>query len=186
MTAQQTIINIHGRRGGRGLRPWMLIPKVVAFSVYIGGLTTVLGLWIASDFTSLGLDDPRRALVLRLVGRLMVYVVVPALLVTIGLGIALLMQFPAVMLRMRWMQLKLASLMLLVPASHFFCETRFVILRQATEKALSDSAARQFTLGIACALIGSIWIVALGRLKPRFGQSPAGRAALPRLPPGEG
>src|SRR5580765_4569297 len=81
-----SIENRYGRKGGRGIRPWLLIPKIIAVIVYVGGL--------ASDFTSLDLADPRRQLVLHQVSRLMVFLVVPALLLALVMGFALLMQFP--------------------------------------------------------------------------------------------
>jgi len=160
--------NQFGRIGGRGLRPWLLLPKVIAFSIYIGGLATVLGILIVSRFTLLDIGDPHRTLVLDQVGRLMVFLVVPALLLAILFGVALLLQHPKVFLRMRWMQVKLVSLLILIPSSHFFCETRFMRLRAATDHATSDPASRQLAFGLLIALAGSIWIVILGRLKPRL------------------
>ncbi|HEY7087424.1 MAG TPA: hypothetical protein VH518_04995 [Tepidisphaeraceae bacterium] len=181
---QPEIVNIYGRKGGRGIRPWLLLPKVIAVAIYVGGLTGVLGLWLASDFTSLELNDPRRALVLDQVSRLMVFLVVPALLVAIIFGIALLLQHPKQLLRMRWLQVKLIGLAILIPSSHFYCRARFTLLRQATDHTQSDEWARQLTLGLLVALLGSICVVILGRLKPRLGQNPA-RAGSP-LPPREG
>lgn len=163
------------------MRPWLLIPKVIAFTLYVGGLAAVLGLWLASDFASLDLHDPRRQFVLAQVRSLMIFLVVPALLLAIALGIGLLMQFPRQLLRMRWMQVKLVSLFILVPLAHLYCESRFVALRRVTEQAASDQYAAQFTVGLLAVLVGSIWIVVLGRLKPRFGQNIA-KAHLPDQP----
>jgi uncharacterized membrane protein len=168
----QTIVNKFGRKGGRGIRPWLLLPKVIAFCVYLGGLTTVLVLWVASDFQSLDLGDPRRKMVLDQVSRLMVFLVVPALLVTIVLGVSLLMQYPRHFLRTRWLRVKLLSLVIVIPASHFYCETRFVQLRVVSDQQRSNVLARQLTMGLGGALIGSAWIVVMGRLKPRLGKSP--------------
>jgi hypothetical protein len=165
--------NRFGRKGGRGVRPWLLVPKVIAIALYLGGLAAVLGFWIASDFKSLDLSDARRALVLRLVSRVMICLVVPALLVAMVLGVALLLQFPRHFLRLRWIRVKLTWLAVLVPASHFYCRSRFAILQTATDQATSDAAASQLTWGIALALAGSIVVVVIGRLKPRFGQNPA-------------
>jgi uncharacterized membrane protein len=171
-TQPQPIVNKHGRKGGRGIRPWLLLPKVIAFCIYLGGLTTVLVLWVASDFKSLDLGDPRRKLILDQVSRLMVFLVVPALLVTIILGVSLMMQYPKQFLRTRWLRVKLISLAVLIPASHFYCETRFVRLRVAPDELTSDRLATQLTIGFVIALIGSAWVVMLGRLKPRLGKSP--------------
>jgi uncharacterized membrane protein len=171
-TQTQPVVNKFGRKGGRGIRPWLLLPKVIAFCVYLGGLTTVLVLWVASDFKSLDLGDPRRKLILDQVSRLMVFLVVPALLVTIILGVSLMMQYPKQFLRTRWLRVKLISLAIIVPASHFYCETRFVRLRTVADDATSDGLATQLTIGFVAALIGSAWVVILGRLKPRLGKSP--------------
>ena len=163
--------NRFGRRGGRGIRPWLLLPKVIAVAIYIGGLAAVLGLWLSSGFTSLDLSDPRRALILDQVGRLMVFLVVPALLAAMVLGVALLLQHPRVFLRTRWLQVKLITLAILIPSGHFYCRSRVILLRQATDQASSDSTVRQLTLALAAVLAASIGVVVVGRLKPRFGQS---------------
>jgi hypothetical protein len=169
MTEPATIVNRFGRNGGRGVRPWLLIPKIIGVAIYVGGLATVLGLWILSDFRSLELLDPRRRLVIDLVSRLMIFVVVPGLLVALIFGIALLLQLPRQFLRMRWLQVKLISLAVLIPAGHLFCSSRLAMLRDATDRTMSESLARQFTLGLALSLAGSIWVMILGRLKPRLG-----------------
>jgi hypothetical protein len=111
-------------------------------------------------------------MVLDQVSRLMVFLVVPALLVTIVLGVTLLMQYPKQFLRTRWLRVKLISLVIVIPLSHFYCETRFVQLRTALDDHSSDVLATQLTMGLSGALIGSAWILILGRLKPRFGKSP--------------
>src|SRR4051794_27195763 len=116
----ETYTNHSARQSRPGARPWLLISKVIAFSIYIGGLATVLALWIASGFTSFDLTDPRRTLVLDQVGTLMVFLVVPALLLAIFLGVGLLLQHPKQFIRMRWMQVKLLSLTILIPFSHLF------------------------------------------------------------------
>ncbi len=169
----QTYINRFGRKPGRGIRPWLLIPKVIAVAVYVGGLAAVLGLWIASDFTSLELTDPRRALIIHQVSRLMVFLVVPALLLAILFGVALLLQHPRPFLRMRWLQVKLISLLILIPSSHFYCRTQFTALKRTTDKIVSNEAAGKFTGGVLAALSGSLWVAVIGRLKPRLGQNPS-------------
>jgi uncharacterized membrane protein len=166
-------INRYGRKAGRGIRPWLLLPKVVAVAIYLGGLAAVLGIWLISDFTSLDLADPRRAMALRLTSRLIIFIVVPALLLAMVLGVGLLLQFPRLMLRMRWLQVKLISLAILIPSTHLVCSSRLHLIRQATDQATSDHLARQFAWGMCLALAGSLWVVVLARLKPQLGQNPA-------------
>ncbi|HVT90832.1 MAG TPA: hypothetical protein VHD56_18405 [Tepidisphaeraceae bacterium] len=165
----EPIVNRHGRVGGRGIRPWLLAPKIVAVIIYVGGLATVLGLWNASDFKSLSLTDPRRTLVLDQVSRLMVFLVVPALLVALISGLALLMQHPRVFLKTPWIRVKIIALLILIPASHFYCRSCFIALRNATNQSASDSVANQLNIGFILAFAGSVCIVLIGRFKPRFG-----------------
>ena len=43
------------------------------------------------------------------------------------------------------------------------------MLRHTTDPSINTSLAHQFTFGMALSLAGSIWILVLGRLKPRLG-----------------
>jgi hypothetical protein len=169
----QPILTLPSRRAGRGVRAWLLIPKVIAVAIYVGGLAAVLGVWIFSDFASIPLDDPRHELVLRIVSRLMVFVVVAALLLAIALGAALFLQHPRLFLRARWFQVKAGLIAIVVPVSHFYCRWCFTQLAHVTDAAANAALARQLTAGLTFALLGSILIVIIGRLKPRFGQNPA-------------
>lgn len=174
MNRQREYINIYGRRGGRGIRPWLIIPKIIFIAMYLGGLAAVTFIWITSDFNSLAPDDPRRAWVLHLVGLLMVRFVVPCLVVVLILGIVLLAQMPRVFLRMRWLQVKLIALVILIPTGHFWCRARVNVLRNPhAPPGVHQIAARELSQGLVGTLLGSIAIVAIGRLKPRFGQNPA-------------
>lgn len=171
-----TIVNKYGRNGGRGIRPWLLIPKIIGVMVYVGGLATVLGLWVASDFKSLDLHDPRRQLVLDQVSRLMVFLVVPALILALLMGFALLMQFPKMFIRTRWWQVKFLALAIVIPSAHFYCRAKFTGMKGAIDKTTSDVLAGEFTIGMSAALAGSIGVVILSRLKPRLGQNPVDTA----------
>jgi len=164
--------NIHARRGGRGVRPWLLVPKVVAIALYLGGLAAVTFIWVGSNYNAMPVDDPRRAWVLNLVGRLMVFFVVPALLVVMLLGVLLLLQHPGIYLRMRWLQAKLLVLVLVIPFGHFWCRTQTLTLRDpAAPLEAQRIAARRLSYGLAGTLIGSIGVVVIGRSRPRLGQN---------------
>jgi uncharacterized membrane protein len=164
--------NVHARRGGRGVRPWLLVPKVVAVALYVGGLAAVTFIWAGSGYNSMPLDDPRRQWVLNLVGRMMVFFVVPALLVAMLLGVFLLLQHPAVFLRMRWLRVKLLLLLLVIPFGHFWCRAQTLTLRDPTASLEAHAAAaRRLTFGLVGTLIGSIGIVVIGRLRPKLGQN---------------
>ena len=165
-------VNVYGRRGGRGVRPWLLVPKVVAIALYVGGLAAVTFIWVGSDYNAIPPDDPRRQWVLNLVGRLMVFFVVPALLVAIVLGVLLLLQHPGVYLRMRWLRVKLLILLLVIPAGHFWCRAQTLALRNPiTSVEAHATAARRLSVGLVGTLIGSIAAVVVGRARPRFGQN---------------
>jgi uncharacterized membrane protein len=177
----QSRANRYGRKGGRGIRPWLLVPKIIAVAFYIGGLMAVTFIWIGGDYASLGPADPRREWLLNLVGRLMVYLVVPSLLVAIVCGVLLLLQHTRVFLRMRWLRVKLLLLLILIPAGHFWCRAQTVALRQpAATAAVQSIAARNLTLGLIGTLLGSVGVVAIGRVKPRLGQK-----YTPVQPPGK-
>jgi len=164
--------NRFGRRGGRGIRPWLLVPKVIAVCIYIGSLASATAIWLASDFPALAPNDPHRLWVMNLVGRLVMYLVVPALLAAMAFGVALFLQHPRQFIRMRWLIVKLISLAILIPSAHAACSSRLAILRRAFEQSTADDAAAwQLAAGLLITLAASIWIVILGRLKPRLGQN---------------
>jgi uncharacterized membrane protein len=163
-------LNKFGRKPGRGVRPWLLIPKIFGLITYVGGFCAVLVLWIASDFTSLELTDPRREMVLHQVSRILVFLIVPAALTTILFGVLLLLQHPRVFLSRRWMQVKLLAILTVIPTCHFYARSQYTQLKNATEKNISDSAAGRFQTSIIAAIAGSAVVIVLGRLKPRLGQ----------------
>jgi len=160
----------HERRGRA--RQWLLPAKLVAVALYVGGLAAVTFIWVGSDYGALQPADPRREFLLNLVGRMMVFFVVPALIVAMLLGVLLLRQNPGHFLRARWLRVKLVMLLVLIPAGHFWCRAQTLKLRDrgASLDAQAD-AARGLTYGLACTLAGSVAVVVIGRSKPRFGQS---------------
>ena len=139
MTTTSPITNIHGRTGGRGIRPFLLIPKILGFVTFVGGFCAVLALWLSSDFTSLDLQDPRRTMVLHQVSHILVYLIVPAATVTIVFGVLLLLQHPRVFLSRRWMQVKLIAL--LIVASGVLGDVRSLVADH-TQKLSDDPAHR--------------------------------------------
>jgi hypothetical protein len=174
--------NRFGRRPGRGIRPWLLLPKLLAVALYFGGLGAMAVLWFSSGFRTLAAIDPRRLLILQHIGHLAIYLVVPSLLAALAFGIALLLQHPRQFIRMRWLLIKLAIIAAFVPTAHFFVSSRVAILRiDFANRASGDPAARQLAFGLIAAVFVSACIIILGRLKPRLGQNWA-RTFLPDLP----
>jgi uncharacterized membrane protein len=172
MVRTQEYENRHGRRGGRGWRPWALLPKVCLVGLFAGGLAAAALIWLAGDFAALAPDDPRRAWLIEAVALLMRWLVVPALVGAMLLGVLLLLQHPRVLLKLRWLQVKLVLVAVLVPAAHLYCASRLAVLREAVlHEAAADAAARQLSLALLLSLAGALLIIILARHKPRLGQN---------------
>lgn len=165
-------VNQFGRKPSRGLRPWLLLPKVLCVAGYLGGLAAALTLYLASNLPSLGPADPRRLWTIHLLGRLFIYLIVPSLLGVLLFGLALLLQHPLIFLRMRWLQFKLIAVAILIPSAHLYLRSRLLLLRQsATDHLPNPTAERQFLTGLIITLAASIALVLLARFKPRLGQN---------------
>lgn len=172
-------VNIHGRRGGRGLRPWILLPKLVSVAVFVGAYFSATVLWYYFRFG--GADDavwPVQA-----VSFLFRRVIIPSLFSTLFLGIVLLLQHPKVFIRLRWLQVKLVLVMLL-PAIHFAARRNFATVKAGLLDSQSqvspadvEAASAKFSICLVLGLSAALILVILGRLKPRLGQEhrpPAG------------
>lgn len=161
----EVIVNKRGRKGGRGLRPWLLIPKVLAVGVYFGSVATCAVIYLSRDVAQTGR-------VIEQVSWLMRFMVVPALLTTATFGVLLLMQHPMVFLRLRWFQVKLAIVLTGVPTGHFFMSSRLAAIRAGVADGAADiPAAQQMGWGFVVLLCGSALLVFMGRYKPRLGQN---------------
>jgi hypothetical protein len=148
------------------------LPKVICVGLYLGGLAAVCVVWFTGGIMALDKADPQRIAILDQVRAIVLWLMVPALSAAIVLGLILFLQHPRQFIRMRWMQLKLISAAVVVPMAHWFLASRSLMMREAFGHGLvNDTAAQQFSIGLVLALLGSIWIVILGRLKPRLGQN---------------
>ncbi len=175
--------NIHGRRGGRGLRPWLLSIKLLAVAAMFGGLcgslvVCQLGLsWFATLPGGEALT--RTAPLLR---AMYLYLIVPALLAAILAGVGLLTLHARTLLRQRWLQVKLAILVVLVPIGHMVMSAQLAAVRQTAAQGLRDPAPlASFRNGVIMLIVAFGLVILLGRLKPRLGQNWAKVHA--RLPP---
>ena len=174
--------NRFGRKGGRGVRPWLLLPKVICVGLYLGSLAAAMALWWTSGFPAMDARDPGRLQLINQLRILMVGLVVPSLLGAIVFGILLFLQHHRPFIRMRWLIVKLASIAIVVTGGHLFVSSRLRLLRAAYHAGVVDeSATWQVAWGLAAVLAGSIWIIILGRLKPRLGQNWA-KAFPPQTP----
>lgn len=173
--------NIHGRRPGRGIRPWLLIPKVLAVGALFGGFTAVAVLLHSSQPET----HDQWAHLIETVSTLFRRLIVPAVLIVIVLGVSLLMQHPGVFLRMRWVRLKLTLLVLALPPLHLTGRWLINQTRQALEAGQLDRVAElmgRFNIAVDLAVLAVVVVVVLGRHKPRLGQRPKTRAEQGRGP----
>lgn len=168
--AKQAPVNIHGRKWGRGIRPWLLIPKLVFVAGFVGGLLATL-IFI---YRAPAPDDPGQwHLHLDLVHRAYSHLIVPCLVGAMIMGLLLLSCHFAAFIRMRWFQLKLMLVAVAVPSLHVYMYTR---MKDLTEAVSSESFAAALALrgdmarGTLAALVFGLVILFLGRVKPRLGQ----------------
>jgi uncharacterized membrane protein len=164
--------NIFGRKPGRGIRPWLLIPTVISVAIFIGSLTTTCVIWFTSGYEHLPVGSPERAATIKQVSMLIRALVVPALLCVILFGVLLLLQHPRQFLRLRWLVVKLTILVVITPAAHVYLFSCLAMLRETETKGVGNNAASDaFGRGLIAALIVYVVILILGRLKPRLGQN---------------
>ncbi len=170
--AKQEYVNIHGRKGGRGVRPWLLIPKVLCLAIFVGAYVAAAVLWF---YYRLGYSDgavwPVRAV--SVVFRI---VIVPSLFATLFFGLLLLAQHPKEFIKRRWLQAKLAIVVVL-PTIHWVARQTFqrikaVVLDASWQGATAEIEAEcaRFSACLILGLSGAVLLVLLGRLKPRLGQ----------------
>ncbi len=185
----ETTTNKHGRKPGRGIRPWLLMPKVLAVAIYFGSAATATVLWFRQSIiadnereapaaTSLEIAKAEHAAdrrMLDLIDQLSFlfrFVIVPALLVAMLFGILLLLQHPRVLSKMRWWRVKMVSLAVFIPVMHFFMSSRLETLRDVYMKGgETDALQTQLSVGLIVTLLCSAWFIFLGRHKPRLGQN---------------
>ncbi len=166
--------NIHGRKGGRGLRPWLLIPKYLCVSVYFGSLAAIATL---ERICPPIIGDNTVAVAL--------YLMFPAATLAGVLGIGLWLQHPKTFLRTRWFQLKMALVLIGLPAFELLAwwpVWRSWLQSPAFTDGSGDNTWRYFIYvqrfdapqqaGLVGALATLVAIIILGRLKPRLGQRP--------------
>ncbi len=174
MEAKQEYVNIHGRKGGRGVRPWLLIPKVLCLAIFVGAYVAATVLWF---YYRLGYSDgavwPVRA-----VSVLFRIVIVPSLFATLFFGLLLLAQHPKAFIKRRWLQVKLA-IVIVLPMIHWVARQTFQRIKaelfdDSATGATGDieAACVRFSICLVLGLSSATLLVFLGRLKPRLGQQP--------------
>ena len=162
------------RKAGRGIRPFLLIPKVLAMALYFGSIASSAILW----YVWIGCHDTKTLQIPILLTQvqtlrlLIVFIAVPALVMTLAMGLLLLLQHPKTFFKLRWLQVKLTLLMTGIPVFHAFMASRLHHFREALESGtISAPLQAQLSLGFALLLTWSILIIWLGRHKPRLWQN---------------
>lgn len=173
--------NVHGRKGGRGLRPWLLIPKVLGAGTYFGGLIAAAAV-IGGFYANAGGEATRQQWVdlANTLRAIFVYAAVPGVTIAILCGVALLWHSGWALWRMRWMKVKATVVVLTIPVLHLFMSGRLAEVREA---GAGGAAMTQFNIGLAAAIVMAGLVIFLGRHKPRLGQ---GVRPVTRRRPAEG
>ena len=172
--AKQEYVNIHGRKGGRGVRPWLLIPKVLCVAIFVGAYVAATVLWF---YYRMGYSDgavwPVRAVSVVFRG-----VIIPSLIATLLFGLLLFAQHPKVFITRRWLQAKLAIAVALIGthtiARGTFMDIKAVVLDSSRQDETADVETEcvRFSVCLIVGLSSAVLLVLLGRLKPRLGQQP--------------
>jgi len=158
------VVNRYGRRGGRGFRPWLLLPKVIAVGAWVGGLAAVMVLLKQMDQ-----PEADRATLLHGIEAIERWVLTPALTAATLLGIALLLQHPGIFLRTRWVQLKLLLIFGVLAPLWRVAEWRMQGWGDADSPIAADELSLVRGLVVAALAVTAV-IVVVGRHKPRLGQ----------------
>ncbi len=165
----------HGRKGGRGLRPWLLIPKVICVAVFLGSYSSATLLWFyfrggASAGTLWPIEGV--SLIFR-------WLVIPSLSATLLFGGLLLLQYPGVFIRRRWLQVKLLLVAVLLPILHFAARRAFLEVKRGFlddglpfDHAAMQSPCLRFSVLLPAGLLTILLLVFMGRYKPRLDQTP--------------
>ncbi len=172
--ANREYVNIHGRKGGRGVRPWLLIPKLLCLAIFVGAYVAAMVLWF---YYRLGYSDGE-VWPVRAVSVVFLRVIVPSLIAALLFGLLLFAQHPKVFITRRWLQVKLVIAVSLTGmhtiARGTFKGIKAVVLDASWQgdTAEIEAACARFSACLIAGLIGAVLLVLLGRLKPRLGQQP--------------
>jgi len=166
-----THINKHGRRPGRGLRPWVLIPKILAVGALFGGFLAAAVILHSNQPKTLDQWDT----LIETISTVFTHLIVPAVLCVILFGILLFLMHWRAFLSMRWFQVKAVLLLVSLAPLHFAGRWLIGQARFALEAGDLDRVAllmHRFTLTVDLAVLALIVVIVIGRHKPRLGQRP--------------
>ena len=169
--SRKTYPNVHGRRGGRGLRPILIVLKLICVAAFVGGLIVLLAAVIAAPPPASPEDWQQRA---DLISRTFRRAIVPGVTGAEIAGILLFSSIWRTLLRMRWFQVKIVLVAVCMPALHLFMSGRseklHAILSATADPASAAEVHGHLLTGAVFALGLGIVLLVLGRIKPRLGQ----------------
>lgn len=175
--------NQFGRKPGRGWRPWLILPKSLAVSLFVGGLVATAvffhGIRLPENATP-ALQDLRRLAMLR---TLFLTTVVPGASACLLLGLLLTLGHGRAFIRLRWWQIKTAMAIVGMAGAHFWMASRLEMLADAWRRErVAQDIQNQLAVGFVVVGLLAVALVWLGRIKPNFRQNWA-RSAPPSESP---
>lgn len=164
--------NIHGRRAGRGIRPYLIVGKLLSVSLIIGGLASLCATqWLQPESN----DAAGWAQRVQAVHMAYSRVIIPGFAGALVFGALLASTMLPVLLRMRWFVVKLALLMVCVPTLHgltrsWLSATRVALMQEPPDLNVVADLDARLMWGTLAALLLAVAVMILGRIKPRLGQ----------------
>ena len=164
-------VNVYGRKGGRGGRPYLIVLKLICVAGFLGGLMTLLALTLVGETPASQQEWQVRADLISTAYR---WVIIPGVTGAEIAGLILLASVWRVLIRMRWLIVKAVVVLVCMPSFHLILSDRSEDLHAVVSAGADLPAAAaihtQMQAGAAAALAVGIVILILGRIKPRLGQ----------------
>ncbi len=169
----------HGRKRGRGVRPWLLSAKFIGLTGFLGGLTSLgaMGIVGPTPSTQEGWE------LLRALSRAIFFpCVFCGLVLAVLAGACLFGRQATVYFKLRWFRVKLVALTIFIPGCHLWVRGHVTRMYDAIEDGrLADAAASYQVVSIAYLVSAGIFILIalVSRHKPRLGEALGARSPRP-------
>lgn len=162
--------NIHGRRGGRGARPVLILGKLICVGCFLGGLAGYLAVILAAQRPG---HPEQLQTFIEVTERFFTRIIIPAGIGAEIVGIFLLLSIWRVMIRMRWFQIKMVVLAIGMPGLHLFLRGRVSALETlpGDTPTLPQELHTHLLVGVWAGIAVAVVLTWLGRIKPRLGQN---------------
>lgn len=163
------VVNIFGRRWGRGSRPYLLVAKLLGVAAFLGGQMAILA-ELARPMAADLIAWQNRSEFLE---RVYPWVVLPGLFLAMASGFVLFISAWRAFIRMRWFVGKMLLFVAAGPILHLWTRSRVMRIDAAGEPMSLESAGMLSSELRWAALAGIVFgagLLILGRVKPRLGQ----------------